>query len=379
MSEEAATLADGAAEVTAWEALPGRRGEVILEESFPSAAAGSAPLGGIARASFVTAAIARPSPLRETRKTLGDWIGMASSFAVHGVLVALLIAYAPWGSPNLAESDDEISIELVEGLPGQATPEPEQPPSASPANTPLTDGRALPTEPPDEIKTAEPSAAPVPATEIQVRPTAPEPFSPSAIGAPPPPPLSPAAVPTKPALPSVPPPDAMPAAPSPEKIQRKLEEAASERARQRQRIEQARREQETKASAQAQAQAQAKERLARRAEEAKRQAEAQAAADAGAQVSLALASAYRGEVMGRLQSFKRYPQAARARGAQGNPAVTFSIDASGRVLSVSLTRSSGDPDIDAESLAMVRRASPFPPPPPGAPRAFSAGLNFHFQ
>jgi TonB family protein len=235
----------------------------------------------------------------------------------------------------------------------------------------------LPTEPPDEIKTAEPSAAPVPATEIQVHPTAPEPFSPSAIGAPPP--LSPVAVPAKPALPSVLPPDAMPAAPSPEKIQRKLEEAASERARQRQRIEQARREQETKASAQAQAQAQAKERLARRAEEAKRQAEAQAAADAGAQVNLALASAYRGEVMGRLQSFKRYPQAARARGAQGNPAVTFSIDASGRVLSVSLTRSSGDPNIDAESLAMVRRASPFPPPPPSAPRAFSAGLNFHFQ
>ena len=84
-------------------------------------------------------------------------------------------------------------------------------------------------------------------------------------------------------------------------------------------------------------------------------------------------------MIGHLASFKRYPPAARARGAQGSPAVSFSIDASGRVVSVSLTRASGDPDFDAEIVAMVHRASPFPAPPPGAPHVFSAGVNFRLQ
>ncbi len=84
-------------------------------------------------------------------------------------------------------------------------------------------------------------------------------------------------------------------------------------------------------------------------------------------------------MIGHLASFKRYPPAARARGAQGNPSVSFSIDGSGRVVSVSLTRASGDPDIDAEIVAMVHRASPFPAPPPGAPHVFSAAVNFRLQ
>ncbi|MBV9567263.1 MAG: TonB family protein, partial [Hyphomicrobiales bacterium] len=42
-------------------------------------------------------------------------------------------------------------------------------------------------------------------------------------------------------------------------------------------------------------------------------------------------------------------------------------------------RPSGDPDIDAEIAAMVRRASPFPPPPAGAPHVFSASVNFKLE
>ena len=103
---------------------------------------------------------------------------------------------------------------------------------------------------------------------------------------------------------------------------------------------------------------------------------AKAAEDSAAK---AAASAYRGLVIGHLAGFKRYPPAARARGAQGSPAVSFSIDASGHVISVSLTRASGDPDIDAEIVAMVHRASPFPAPPPGAPHVFTAGVNFRLQ
>ncbi|MBV8962350.1 MAG: TonB family protein [Hyphomicrobiales bacterium] len=124
------------------------------------------------------------------------------------------------------------------------------------------------------------------------------------------------------------------------------------------------------------AQRQAAERQATQRQEAQRQAAAKAAE---ASANAAAASAYRGIVIGHLASFKRYPPAARARGAQGSPAVSFTIDGSGRVMSVSLTRASGDPDIDAEIVAMVHRASPFPAPPPGAPHLFSAGVNFRLQ
>ena len=91
------------------------------------------------------------------------------------------------------------------------------------------------------------------------------------------------------------------------------------------------------------------------------------------------ASAYRSQVVAHLTRFKRYPMSAEARGAEGTPLVAFSLDGSGRVTGVSLSRSSGHSDIDAETLAMVRRAVPFPPPPPGAPHTFSVSIGFHLQ
>jgi colicin import membrane protein len=68
-----------------------------------------------------------------------------------------------------------------------------------------------------------------------------------------------------------------------------------------------------------------------------------------------------------------------SRGAEGVPTVAFSLDASGGVTQVSLTRSSGQGDIDAEVIAMVRRAVPFPPPQPGAPQSFSASIAFQIR
>ncbi len=91
------------------------------------------------------------------------------------------------------------------------------------------------------------------------------------------------------------------------------------------------------------------------------------------------ASAYRPQVIAHLTRFKRYPVSAEARGAEGTPAVSFALDGSGRVVSVSLARSSGHSDIDGETVAMVRRAVPFPPPPPGAAHAFSVSIGFHLQ
>jgi protein TonB len=64
-----------------------------------------------------------------------------------------------------------------------------------------------------------------------------------------------------------------------------------------------------------------------------------------------------------LNRHKRYPDAARARKVQGAVSVAFTIDRTGSVLDVRITSSSGSPVLDEEALAVVRRASPLPPPP----------------
>lgn len=64
-----------------------------------------------------------------------------------------------------------------------------------------------------------------------------------------------------------------------------------------------------------------------------------------------------------LNRHKRYPDAARARNIQGGVSVTFTIDRTGSVLDAHVVVSSGSPVLDEEALAVVRRASPLPPPP----------------
>jgi periplasmic protein TonB len=96
-------------------------------------------------------------------------------------------------------------------------------------------------------------------------------------------------------------------------------------------------------------------------------------------VSSAEAGAYQGEVLGRIAAQKRYPEAARERAPQGVAIVRFSIAASGQLAGASLSQSAGDPLLDAEALATVRRASPFPPPPAGAPRNFSVPLSYRVR
>lgn len=55
------------------------------------------------------------------------------------------------------------------------------------------------------------------------------------------------------------------------------------------------------------------------------------------------------------------------------------LDSSGRVASLSLLRSSGEADLDAKGLAVVSRAGPFPPPPPGAKRSFAIEVAFGME
>ncbi|MGX9119941.1 TonB family protein [Mesorhizobium sp. BHbsci] len=72
----------------------------------------------------------------------------------------------------------------------------------------------------------------------------------------------------------------------------------------------------------------------------------------------------------------RYPRAAKARRAEGTPKVTFTVDASGRVLSARLTRSSGDPDLDHAALSALQGAKVPAPPPEKAGTSVAAPFTF---
>lgn len=84
-------------------------------------------------------------------------------------------------------------------------------------------------------------------------------------------------------------------------------------------------------------------------------------------------------LMTHLERRKRYPAAARSRREEGVVHVAFAIDAAGNVISARITRSSGYAALDDEVLALVRRASPVPAPPPGAPRDITAPVQFRVR
>ena len=73
---------------------------------------------------------------------------------------------------------------------------------------------------------------------------------------------------------------------------------------------------------------------------------------------------WRSLVAAMLERNKRYPPEARSRGDRGTANVRFTIDRAGRLVGASLVGSSGSAALDQEAVALVRRAQPFPPPPP---------------
>ncbi|WP_029353922.1 TonB family protein [Bosea sp. 117] len=90
-----------------------------------------------------------------------------------------------------------------------------------------------------------------------------------------------------------------------------------------------------------------------------------AAPTAGSSSSRSMSPAnWRSRLMAHLNRHKRYPSGEDGR---GRARVAFTIDRSGRVLSARLAGGSGNARFDDEAVAMVRRASPMPAPPPDIP------------
>jgi protein TonB len=80
--------------------------------------------------------------------------------------------------------------------------------------------------------------------------------------------------------------------------------------------------------------------------------------------SRATVATWRSQIVTILEHNKRYPSDARARGERGVTRLAFSIDSQGHLLKSRIVASSGSAALDAETLALVQRAQPFPPPPP---------------
>jgi TonB family protein len=81
-------------------------------------------------------------------------------------------------------------------------------------------------------------------------------------------------------------------------------------------------------------------------------------------------------VWGMILRQKHDPPSIRTKHINGLVVVGFFLDETGRMVHEALYRTSGYPEIDAEALAAVKRAAPFPAPPPGTRPHLTATIEF---
>jgi protein TonB len=68
-----------------------------------------------------------------------------------------------------------------------------------------------------------------------------------------------------------------------------------------------------------------------------------------------------------VERHKGYPASARARHETGTAELAFTLDRNGKLVTSRILRTSGSAALDQETIDTVRRAQPFPPPPPNMP------------
>jgi len=101
--------------------------------------------------------------------------------------------------------------------------------------------------------------------------------------------------------------------------------------------------------------------------------------DAGREEQIALASnAYSHAILARIQEQRSYPRGALLSGVEGNGLIRFTIDRAGHLLDAAIVTSTGRKALDRASLALVRRAEPFPAIPPGLPDELAITMPIRF-
>jgi protein TonB len=307
-------------------------------------------------------------------------VGLSASALVHGMALFALLQLEPAPAVGVAQ---EIPVDIIveanapEPTAVQAPPPAQAKPAEiepQPSPTPTTAENAPPPAPPENAAPISPPSSPPP----QAAPSEPEPRPPPAVA---PVPAADAAVE------AVAPPQEPIAAPSPTETAHAEPQRREELQRRAREEAEAKKQEENEAAARKRAYEKKREemRAATRAAAARdREAalERSAAAAAPSRFTPAPRSDrvdYRSAVLRHLSAFTHYPESARVRGVHGQTIIAFTIDAAGHVVSARILRSSGQADIDAETLAMVRRADPFPVPPPGAERSFSPAIEFHLE
>lgn len=94
----------------------------------------------------------------------------------------------------------------------------------------------------------------------------------------------------------------------------------------------------------------------------------------------AVRATYNQMIVAHLNRHKSYPAAARSAGIEGSVMLAFTLNRSGNVVSSHIARGSGNSELDREALATLRRAQPFPAPPPeyvGAQFSFVAPMRYN--
>jgi protein TonB len=84
--------------------------------------------------------------------------------------------------------------------------------------------------------------------------------------------------------------------------------------------------------------------------------------DGAAELPLS-AVVWKREVQEALNRNRSYAEHALSRREQGLVVVEFTLDRSGRLVSIDVVRASCSAELDSEAVDMVRRSSPFPAPP----------------
>lgn len=90
-------------------------------------------------------------------------------------------------------------------------------------------------------------------------------------------------------------------------------------------------------------------------------------------------SGWAGKVLARMERFRRYPTAARARGEQGVVTLRCRVNREGQVLSAAIEHGSGFPALDQAALETLQRAAPLPRVPDERPAPLELSIPVRFS